>query len=60
MDSANMTVIRLGVIGTGVMGADHVETISKSVARAEVRRLIWRPIGARVSPKPTVKNCRVG
>src|SRR5258708_13137195 len=31
-----MTTIRIGVIGTGVMGADHVETISKSIARAEV------------------------
>jgi myo-inositol 2-dehydrogenase/D-chiro-inositol 1-dehydrogenase len=36
LDSVNMTTIRIGVIGTGVMGADHVETISKSIARAEV------------------------
>ena len=45
MDSANMTVIRLGVIGTGVMGADHVETISKSVARAEVRAVADIDVG---------------
>ena len=45
MDSANMAVIRLGVIGTGVMGADHVETISKSVARAEVRAVADIDVG---------------
>src|SRR5215469_6479726 len=45
MDSANLTVIRLGVIGTGVMGADHVETISKSVARAEVRAVADIDVG---------------
>jgi len=37
VDPVGMTTIRIGVIGTGIMGADHVETISKSVSRAEVR-----------------------
>jgi myo-inositol 2-dehydrogenase/D-chiro-inositol 1-dehydrogenase len=32
-----MTPIGIGVIGTGIMGADHVETISKSISRAELR-----------------------
>jgi Oxidoreductase family, NAD-binding Rossmann fold len=45
MDSVNMTPIRLGVIGTGVMGADHVETISKSIARAEVRAVADIDVG---------------
>ncbi len=40
-----MTMIRIGVIGTGVMGADHVETISKSIARAEVRAIADIDVG---------------
>ncbi len=29
--------LRIGVIGTGVMGADHVETITSSISGAEIR-----------------------
>jgi myo-inositol 2-dehydrogenase / D-chiro-inositol 1-dehydrogenase len=33
----NQHGLRIGVIGTGIMGADHVETITASVSGAEVR-----------------------
>jgi myo-inositol 2-dehydrogenase / D-chiro-inositol 1-dehydrogenase len=29
----------IGVIGTGIMGADHVETITTTIAAAEVRAI---------------------
>jgi myo-inositol 2-dehydrogenase/D-chiro-inositol 1-dehydrogenase len=31
--------LRIGVIGTGIMGADHVETITGSISGAEVRAI---------------------
>ena len=29
--------LSVGVIGTGIMGADHVQTITKAVSGAEIR-----------------------
>jgi predicted homoserine dehydrogenase-like protein len=29
--------LRIGVIGTGIMGADHVETITAAISGAEIR-----------------------
>ncbi|MBV9491467.1 MAG: Gfo/Idh/MocA family oxidoreductase [Verrucomicrobia bacterium] len=34
-----MTLLRIGVIGTGIMGADHVETVSTAISGAEVRAI---------------------
>lgn len=31
--------LSIGVIGTGIMGTDHVETITRSIAGAEVREV---------------------
>lgn len=33
--------IRVGVIGTGIMGADHVNTLQRTVSGAEVA---WSPM----------------
>ena len=33
------TTIGIGVIGTGIMGADHIATVSSAVSRAEVRAI---------------------
>jgi len=38
--------LSVGVIGTGVMGADHVQTITKAVSGAEIRAV------ADIDPKP--------
>jgi predicted dehydrogenase len=31
--------LRIGVIGTGIMGADHVETITTAISGAEIRAI---------------------
>jgi myo-inositol 2-dehydrogenase / D-chiro-inositol 1-dehydrogenase len=35
----NTMSLRIGVIGTGIMGADHVETIAAAISGAEVRAI---------------------
>jgi len=35
----NRMTLRIGVIGTGIMGADHVETITTAISGAEVRAI---------------------
>ena len=31
-----MRPIRIGVIGTGIMGSDHIETVTASISGAEI------------------------